>query len=270
LSDSPSVHAFIFCWPGWEASAHHISGEIEGTVQHLTVLYKNDRGVTEAGPGDWRKIPSERFYGWQFRESLDLNRGDVMLHVQADAHSSDWPRLVARCRQTFGTQETLGVWTPNVYHSWYTPRLTRLAGDPTDGTVPVTLTDGVVWALSADVVSALKPFDFSSNNIGWGLTETAAAVAATRNRAVAMDLTLKVDHPRGSGYDRTKALSEAKVFADQLSAAQRNYIAASHQLAKLRQGQGLRRFGKPGYWRERIGLRKLTPASSPYFSPYDE
>jgi hypothetical protein len=270
LSDVPSIHAFIFCWPGWEASAHHISREIKNRVQHLTVLYKNDRDVTEAGPGDWRKIPSERFYGWQFRESLDINRGDVMLHVQADAHYSDWPKLVARCQHTFSHQQMLGVWSPNVYHSWYTPRLTRLAVEPTDGTVPVTLTDGVVWALSADVIGALKPLDFSSNNIGWGLTETAAAVAVTRNRTVAMDLTLKVVHPRGSGYDRTKALSEAKVFADQLSAAQRNYIAASHQLAMLRQGRGPNRFVKLGYWRERIGLRKLTPTSSPYFSPYDE
>jgi hypothetical protein len=264
----PSIHAFIFCWPGWEASAHHISRELQGKVQHLTVLYKNDRDVTEAGPGDWRKIPSERFYGWQFRETLDLNRGDVMLHVQADADHSDWPNLVGRCRSAFGLQRALGIWSPNVYHSWYTPRLTRLADQPTDGIVPVTVTDGVVWALCSDVVGALKQFDFTSNNIGWGLTETAAAVAVTHDRSVAMDLTLKVNHPRGSGYDRTQALAEAKTFAAQLSVTQTNYIAASHQLAMLRQGKGLIRFSRLGYWSKRLNLRKLTPASSPYYSPH--
>ncbi|HVG48406.1 MAG TPA: hypothetical protein VM899_09780, partial [Rubellimicrobium sp.] len=89
-----ALHVFILCWPGYEDSAHNIAAAVEGHADHLTVLYKNDDDRIETGPGNWKKIPSEWYYGSQFRETLDLRRGDIMLHIQADASYSDWPELI--------------------------------------------------------------------------------------------------------------------------------------------------------------------------------
>lgn len=254
----PSVHAFVLCWPGWEAAARHIAGALDGRVEHLTVFYKNDTGVDESGSGEWRRIPSERFYGWQFRESLGLNRGDVMLHVQADASFGNWPGLVARCRDAFATMPDLGVWSPNVYHSWYTPHRTRVETLQSHEVAAVTATDGVVWALSSAVTERLKRLDYSGNNLGWGLTETAAAIASTQNLSVAMDLTLEVKHPKGSGYDKAKALEQLRLFQVQLSAPQRAYLRMVWEVARLREWQRRSKYLRPGFWRTKLA-RLIRP-----------
>lgn len=254
----PSIHAFVLCWPRWEAAARHIAGALEGRVDHLTVLYKNDTGQSESGAGEWQRIPSERFYGWQFRHTLDLNRGDVMLHVQADADFGDWPALVARCRAAFQTIPGLGVWSPDVYHSWYTPRRTQVEGLQGQGIASVTTTDGVVWALSSAVLDGLRRLDYSRNNLGWGLTETAAAIAVTQDLSVAMDLTLRVKHPKGSGYDRAKALEQLRLFQSQLSPPQLAYLRMLWEVTRLREWQRQTKYVRPGFWRERLG-RLLRP-----------
>lgn len=263
MSDAPSrpaptVHAFVLCWPRWEAAAHHVAEALNGHVDHLTVLYKNDTGVDESGPGEWRRIPSERFYGWQFSETLRLNAGDVMLHVQADASHGDWPWLVARCREAFRSDPDLGVWSPNVYHSWYVPRRVQVGEPKGDGAAAVTVTDGVVWALSKEVTDGMARLDYADNNIGWGLTETAAAVAATRGRFAAMDLALAVKHPKGSGYNRRRAIQELRLFQRQLTQPQRSYLRMCYDVHKLRDYQLAITPLRLGFWRQ--ALRRLAGA----------
>lgn len=260
----PSIHAFVLCWPKWEKAARHIARELHGRVDHLTVLYKNDTGQPEGGAGEWRRIPSDRFYGWQFRHTIDLNRGGVMLHVQADARCADWPALAARCRGAFAARPDLGVWTPDVYHSWYTPRITWAGRLDDDGTLPVTTTDGVVWALSATVLPPLARLDWSVNNLGWGVTEAAAAVAVTMDRTVVMDRTVKVEHPWGSGYNRAEALRQSLAFRRQLSPAQQAYFETLTALAHARDGRRVARIVKRSVWKETLRGWRQRWARPPY------
>jgi hypothetical protein len=235
MTPSPSLHVFILCWPGKEENARHISRAVEGHADRLTVLYKCDgEDLAEKGAGEWRRIDSAWYYGRQFKESLALNAGDVMMHIQADAACGNWPEVVARCRGAFAAVPEAGVWSPNVYHSWYTPELTQIHELDRRGLAAVTVTDGVVWALSSRMTERMRTLSYESNNIGWGLTEVAASIAATSDMLVVMDVDLKVRHPRGSGYDRDEALRQATVFSSQLSPAQRAYIDLLLIAARLR------------------------------------
>jgi len=234
MTSSARLHVFILCWPGKEENARHISRAVVGHADQLTVLYKGDGDLAEPGAGEWRRIDDAWYYGRQFRETLALNTGDVMMHIQADATCGDWPGVLARCREAFQAVPAAGVWSPNVYHSWYTPELTHIHLLEPRGLAAVTVTDGVVWALSTRVTDRLKALSYESNNIGWGLTEVAASLAATHDMLVVMDVDLKVDHPKGSGYDRGEALRQAAVFSRQLSPAQRAYIDLLLATARMR------------------------------------
>ncbi len=270
MTGDPTVHAFVFCWPGKEDNAHQIAEALYGFVERLTVLFKNDTGVEETGPGEWRRIPSERYYGWQFRESLKSAEGDIILQIQADASHEDWPDVVARCRQAFTAHPSLGIWSPNVWHSLYTPSLVRSTSLEGEDLVTAILTDGVVWALAAPVAARMRELDYSSNNIGWGLTEVAAAVAVTSGLLVAMDTTCKVHHPLGSGYDRARAVRESAAFTSQLSAVEMSYVRTSQLLIHYRlEANKMRRLYHrallltPGYWRsafQRLRGRVAVPA----------
>lgn len=272
MAGAARVHAFVFCWPGKEAGAHHIAESLAPVVDRLTVLYKNDTGVEETGPGEWKRIPSENFYGWQFRHSLDLFDGDVCLHVQADASHGDWPGLVARCRHAWAAFPQMGIWTPNVWYSMYEPRLVRSTALEGEDLVSAVLTDGIVWALSREVTDWMRGFDYTLCNFGWGVCEAAAAVAATRGRLIAMDTSVRVQHPTGSGYDRAKALAESARFTAQLSAVEMSYIRTSqllmHYREKMAETEPLAERGRlltPRHWRalaKRL-LRPMAPAPQP-------
>jgi hypothetical protein len=244
MADDPSLHAFVLCWPGKEAGAHHIANAIDGHVDHLTVLYKNDTGVTEHGPGQWNKIPADWFYGKQFQESLRLNRGDIMLHIQADAGFHDWPSIISKCRDSFQRFPNVGVWAPNVYHSIWTPNVTAICPLRSNDILAVTMTDGIVWALSSPVIDRLKMLEYDINNFGWGICEAACAFAFTNNMLVLMDVSVKVDHPEGSGYCKAGALEQGQAFIKQLSSAelvQFNWV----QLTKGIRERRLTRWEKP-------------------------
>lgn len=244
MADDPPLHAFVLCWPGKEPGAHQIAHAIAPHVDDLTVLYKNDTGRTEQGAGQWKKIPSDWFYGRQFKETLDLNRGDIMLHIQADAGFHDWPSIIRKCRDSFKRFPNVGVWAPNVYHTIWTPAITAICPLPGHDILAVTMTDGIVWALSSPVINRMKMLDYGMNNFGWGVSEAACAFAFTNNMLVLMDVSVKVDHPEGSGYCKAGALEGAKTFLRQLSPAELVQFHWVHLTKSIRE-KPLRRWERP-------------------------
>lgn len=244
MADDPSLHAFVLCWPGKEANARYIANAIAAHVDDLTVLYKNGNDRREQGAGQWTKIPTEWFYGKQFEESLRLNRGEIMLHIQADAGFDDWPSIIRKCRDSFQQLPNVGVWAPNVYHSIWTPKVTAICPLPGKDILAVTMTDGIVWALSSPVINRMRTLQYDMNNFGWGICEAACAFAFTHNMLVLMDVSVQVDHPEGSGYCKAAALEQGHAFIRQLSSAERiqfNWV----QLTKSMRERPSRRWGKP-------------------------
>lgn len=214
-----SVHAFVFSWPGWEENARRIACNLLGCVDRLTVIYKTEDANLEHGAGQWVRIPDDWYYGMQCRKSMELFSCDVMVHVQADAECEDWPRLISRCRHAFRDHPQVGIWSPDVFHTSHTPDRTGIWPIDHD-LLAVTNTDGVVWAISKDIVAWMKTLDYSCNNMGWLISEAAAAHAFTNNRLVLLDLGVKVTHPKGSGYDRNVARKQSEVFLKQLSSTE--------------------------------------------------
>jgi hypothetical protein len=270
MTDHLSIHAFVFCWPGKEAGAHHIANSIADHVDYLTVLYKNDNDCTEDGPGDWRKIPNEWFYGSQFKHSLDLNQGSIMLHIQADAKFDHWPLIISKCKNSFDRFPNVGVWAPNVYHTVWIPEVTSICEIARNEIIAITATDGIVWALSSAVIDRLKMLDYDMNKFGWGISEAAGAFAFTNNMLVLMDLSVKVEHPKGSGYCNVEALEQVKGFIDQLSVAERVQFNWVH-LTKIIREKQLKKWESPlkkwkRFFDETYGRRRVLPHQTRHVS----
>jgi len=253
------IHAFVVCWPGKEASAHAIAAAIESSVDRLTVLYKNDTGIDETGAGDWVRFPNEWYYGRQFLHCLNLCDGDAMLQIQADAGFDNWPLLVDRFRWALANVHDMGIWTPNLYHTWYTPNLTEICKIWGDELSSVVVSDGVVWGLRRPVINGMLGLDYSRTNIGWGIAEAAAAITNRDGRIIVMDNTLLVDHPQGSAYDRTEALTQSNAFVSQLSLSEQSYVHWINVTCVARNQKNILRFLTTGYWRQRLKhLRRGT------------
>lgn len=209
------IHAFVISWAGWDAAAAAIARELGPHVDILTVIHSDSSGTAPPDTQGWDIVSDSYFYGMKFRRSLDLFAGDVMLQVQADTVCSDWAGLVAAARHTFATRPNAGVWSPDVNFTPMPARLTTLA--TAQGPLRhVAIIDGIVWALSAAVCARLTAFDYTRNNVGWGIDWAAAAFAHATGREVLVDTSITVEHPMTRSYEPEGALDRLEVFLEEL------------------------------------------------------
>jgi hypothetical protein len=215
-SPSPQIHAVIFCWPRQVENARRIRDALNGHVDRLTVIDSSGETHDAIDGVTWLAVDPAYYYGHQFREALKRFDGDVMLQVQADASSAEWPRVVETCRTRFRGLPRLGIWAPEIDHSFWATERVRLYEIAGTGLTGVGQTDCIVWALHKDIVSFLQGLDYDANNYGWGIDWAAIAYALSTHRRVLRDSQICVLHPKGSGYAHADARSGMRNFLQQL------------------------------------------------------
>jgi hypothetical protein len=172
----------------------------------------------------------DAFYGGMFRESLALNRGEVMLHLHADARTPDWTRVVRRCREAYLQVPTLGIWVPDVDYTPYPLEEVRIGPTDFPDLHLVAMTDSIVWSVAASVAARLRQLDLRHNSLGWGIDRAAIAHCVSRGLLVLRDTGVHVSHPAGTGYRREEAEQQMLRFLTQLAPAEQVALelVASH------------------------------------------
>lgn len=242
-----NLHVCVIGWTGREAAAQAIAAAVDGHADRLTVVYSNATDTEVGGAGDWVKVPDAWFYGRKFRRCLELHTDGVMLQIQADAVCADWPGLVRRCRDVFARRPGLGLWAPEIDGTpWKTSKV-ALADPDAEGLLPVGQTDGIVWAIDDATVARLRRLDYDTNNLGWGLDWAAIGYCMANNKLVLRDLSLKIDHPPGSGYNKAEAKTQQGDFLDELSDQERLQVRlVKHYIKTHRLRAIMKRFGSSG------------------------
>ena len=230
------LHAFIIGWSGWENSCESIAAMVFPHVEKLTVVYSNSGEVEYEGVGEAVRVPNDWFYGRKFEECLRRFDGDVMLQIHADAFldRAGWARLIERCRYSFGKYESLGVWAPEINYTPWDFDLVEISDTDDECLKSVAQTDGVVWALSNKVLERLKFIEFEQNNLGWGVDWISIAYSFSNNLLVLRDVSVCVDHPRGSGYLGKQAVAQMNIFLKQMSAQEKTQYALLNEIIETR------------------------------------
>jgi GT2 family glycosyltransferase len=225
----PLLHAIIISWEGYGEKARAIAQALDGSVDRLTVIYSNTAGTIENGPGTWVQVPQSWYYGRKFRATLDMvGPEEVMLQIQADAASEDWPALAAGCAACFNTRGDIGIWSPDIH---WTPWPSQVVGrGMINGTnlLEVAQTDGIVWALHPALFPALRALDYSGNNLGWGIDWVALHDCIRQGKLAVRDLSYAVSHPDSRGYHNAEATQHMKNFLGQLPTADQREIMRLH------------------------------------------
>ena len=221
---APKIHAIVFCWPGKVRDTETICASLSGHADKVTVIDASTEPVN-VRDCDWIKINPDAYFGHQFVHALRVFEHDVLLQIQADASYPDWGRLVETCRSRFDRMPELGIWGPDIdFTTWPTQRVRLFeTGDPK--LVGVVQSDCIVWALKRPVVEFLKQLDYSNNNLGYGIDWAAIAYCYANKGLVIRDLSLRVLHPMGSGYNRDEAHRQMWGFLSQMRQPERIQFA---------------------------------------------
>jgi hypothetical protein len=142
-----AIHSFIISWPGFEEKALEIEKLLSQQAGNVHVIHSRGDSSDFEIPAHWVILPNEAFYGAKFSKSLELCSSDVMLQIQADAHSDDWPEIIHRCHLAFAENHDLGLWAPLVDWTPWSLARTSLEKPQKDSPVRVSMVDGIVWAL---------------------------------------------------------------------------------------------------------------------------
>ena len=249
--NSVEFQVFIISWRGQESNARHIELSLAGLCDDVTVVHATGGAEPHTVPSHWVTLPMFG-YGKIFAKTLDLLSGTTMVHIQSDAHTSDWPRLLERFKAASRSHPNMGLWSPLVHGTSWTLDRTRVDQGQSAGSSlhRVTTVDGIVWALGNTVIKRLKQFQFEENPLGWGIDMAAASICHSSGLEVFLDESVRVTHPRGSGYEHELAATQAATFFRQLSEPEmffRQWIAATAKERIAKEKQGVRyRFGKLG------------------------
>lgn len=213
-----NIHCIIISWENHHQESFKIAEAVFAHVDKLSVIYSNQSETLESGPGSWIRVPNDYFYGKKFKVALDLiAKDEVLLLIQADANSEDWPSLIARCRLLMESNESIGVWAPDINHSSWTNERVRIAENPHQNVMFVTQTDGIVFSYNSRVLDRLRQLNYENNNLGWGIDWLAICFAYTNDMYVIRDGSITVGHPVGSGYSSSEAQTQMNEFFLQMT-----------------------------------------------------
>jgi hypothetical protein len=211
----------VISWTGQDENAERIASQARGAADHVTVLHScPDHRKLPERPG-WVQLPDADFYGAKFAHSLALNRGDVMLHVHADARTSDWAVVVRRCRDAFLRIPALGVWAPDVHYTPFPLEEVHIGNLGDEALAAVAHTDSIVWSVCAPVRARMRQLDLGRTPLGWGVDWAAICFCVSHGLLVLRDRTMRIEHPRGSGYRRQDAERQMLDFLQLLTPAER-------------------------------------------------
>jgi hypothetical protein len=242
--------AVIFNWVGHEQRAAALERQL-GALCRVRVV--NSESAAEARHPHWEHVGEDAYFAAQWQRAVQGFDADVMFHVQADAQSPDFDRILCRCREAMKGYGA-GVYAPNVdYTPWVyqRSRLQRVAPDLYE----VPQTDCTGWAIARDVLVQTPPVDPVSNKYGWAIDFLVIATARALGRRVVRDYRYTLAHRwKGSGYDTLAADVQARAML----AAMPPELAAS--IAQLKREAEARLGHQP--WRRRLdeGLRRRARA----------
>lgn len=235
---------FVFAWPGWAHAAEKLEMSLVDRGEDVHVIAS---GIPEA-PERWLSLTDDAYFGEQFVTALRNFKGDVLVHIQADASITDMDRFLHRLRTAYALCDP-GVWAPDVDYTFYRTELVIAPSGFTSGkannldpaVVEVLNTDCTCWSLNSVVASALKDYAREDWNLGWGWDTLASAISWSMGLQVLRDLSVQVQHPRGTGYN-------AQVAEREFDRVRESLPSGVKQLVSLQESLILERYQHSRQW----------------------
>jgi hypothetical protein len=207
-----NIEGFVFNWKGHENRAAELERKIREHVP-VTVINSEEQ-LAEDRPG-WIHLDDSAYFSAQWNKAVELFKGDVLFHIQADADLDDFGALFAEARRLFA-QYPLGIYEPNVdftRHRYHRSKLQALEPD----LLKIPVSDCTCWFVSAEVVRSMNPIDLSINRYGWGVSRAVTASCTAGGRLCVRDYRFLVRHPRGTGYPDARSWTEHLAYMRTLS-----------------------------------------------------
>lgn len=216
------MNIFIISWAGKHEKAALIAKQILRTNSKVTIVYSDpDPNLFLNATCDLICRQNELFWEDKFKACLDATGNNGMLVIHADCNCDDWEFLVKRCIDINLNIKNIGVWTPNIYGTYWNINNSRVGNIEKYNLVISAMTDGIVFYLSPQVIDRMRQFKYGDNKFGWGINSAFCSISYVINKLVVIDAVVNVFHPPERGYDSLEAEKLKNTFINQFSLQER-------------------------------------------------
>lgn len=244
MTTLPTLHPFIFNWPGQVETCLRIESALRPAFPNLTVINSDERNERP----QWINIGNDAYYTAQFLAALSLMAGEIIFFMQADAFH---PKILAIVReaQRVMADRSVGIYAPNVDRTDYRyPKANLTHYRKTCWEVPNP--DNTCWAVRKSILQSMVVPTADENKLGWGICAATCAYARSMNLRIVRDFRWTVKHKEGRNYSESSAISEMTAYFEKLPPDQR---AA---LSKIREEAHTLSASRPFHVRVKRWLRR--------------
>lgn len=220
-----SLHVFIISWHGQHENAIFITQQISSFVTTTIVYSDPNQNLELASDIESIRRPNNLYWGDKFKTCLDACKKEHLMIIHADCKCNDWLRLIDAFIYSSNKFKNLGIWSPLIDWSGFAFDVSKIARLNPPNLNLVALADGMIFSINRSIIERMRKIDYKHNIYGWGISTYCAAYAHLQQYPVVTDTSIKVYHPKSSGYDRLTAGKLAVNFSKQFSLAERSQVA---------------------------------------------
>jgi hypothetical protein len=217
MAGPPRVHAIIYSWPAVHRQAFEIAKQINRHVHRASVVACSDTPIQHDASLEVFMLDNSCYFGRQFEKTIEIFEGEVLLQIAADTTTEDWGAVARQCQTRFQSVPNLAIWSPDIDGTTWPNNQVTLYNTSDPNLIGIVQSDCIVWALSHTMVDFLRTLDFSKTPLGWGIDWAAIAHAYANGGRVMRDLSVKIHHTLGTGYNREEANRQKEIFLSTLS-----------------------------------------------------
>jgi hypothetical protein len=212
------LQVFIISWKDQHDNALFIANSILNACEKVSIVYSDPDdhlAIYQKFSGNLIKRNNQGFFSDKFHACLNNFSGDVLLIIHADCESNSWPNLISNCINTFKNIPQVGLWSPLIEWTAFDLSKTEVSQIRNSNLSIVIQTDTIVTAFSKQIVNRMMKFKYNQNIYGWGIGWAANAYALANGRLSIVDRSIKIKHPKESGYQAFEASKQRNLFLNQ-------------------------------------------------------
>lgn len=200
------IHTFIFSWKGYFKQAVKLEKELR-KYSRVTVVNSDEKNTCR----HWITLTDKDFFSRQMKTAMDLFKGEIMAHIQADCSYDKWEQVYERATEQI-LKNRNGIYAPNVSHTVLTSSQVDIRQAKDKSLSYVSFTDETAWFISREVLDKFEKYRylFEQNTYGYGWDLFLASVSWMNAYPVIRDYNHTVKHPKGKGYSDRKAMQELR------------------------------------------------------------
>jgi hypothetical protein len=204
------IHPFIFNWPGQYENCLKLENQFKSVFGEVTVINSDDSHREDR----WVNVGDEMYFTGQWSWAIELFKGDILFHTQADAYCEDLEGFINSALSNL-EKYNWGIYEPAFDRNDIIGADLFTADPKVDKNIKlVANTDCTMWLIHKDVIQGGKEkYDkyFFGLKYGWGIPQLYASESYKLNRPVIKDYNYIGHHPSGTGYSQNAAGLEKKL-----------------------------------------------------------